>query len=55
MNLLVLGALAGGLSGAIGFFLAGRFHGEEKGEKLYPVYSASFFGLMILASKFIPL
>ena len=55
MNLLVLGALAGGLSGAVGFFLAGRVHGEEKGEKLYPVYSVSFFGIMILAAKFIAL
>ena len=53
MNLLMLGALAGGFSGAVGFFLAGRFHGEEKGGKIYPVYAVSFFGLMVMAAKFV--
>ncbi|TDP52164.1 hypothetical protein C8D79_2814 [Bacteriovorax stolpii] len=53
MNLLMLGALAGGFSGAFGFFLAGKFHGNDKGEKLYPIYSATFFGLIVLATKFL--
>ena len=55
MNLLMLGAVAGGVSGAAGFFLAGRFHGEEKGEKIYPLYALSFFGLMILAARLVVL
>lgn len=49
----MIGALAGGVSGAFGHFLAGKFHGDEKGQKLYPVYSVTCFGLMILGSKFI--
>lgn len=53
MNILMLGALAGGFSGAFGFFLAGKFHGNDKGEKLYPIYSATFFGLIVLATKFL--
>nr|BDT28351.1 hypothetical protein BHI3_18170 [Bacteriovorax sp. HI3] len=53
MNLLMLGALAGGFSGAFGFFLAGKFHGNDKGERLYPIYSATFFGLIVLATKFL--
>ena len=53
MNLLMLGALAGGFSGAFGFFLAGKLHGNDKGERLYPIYSATFFGLIVLATKFL--
>ena len=53
MNYLMIGALAGGVSGAFGHFLAGKVHGNEKGEQIYPVYSVTFFGIMILASKFI--
>ncbi|MEA9358180.1 hypothetical protein SHI21_18240 [Bacteriovorax sp. PP10] len=53
MNNLMIGAVAGGLSGAVGHFLAGKFHGNEKGQKIYPVYSATFFGLMVLGAKFI--
>lgn len=49
----MLGALAGGVSGAFGFFLAGKFHGNDKGERLYPIYSATFFGLIVLATKFL--
>lgn len=51
MNYYMIGAVAGGLSGAFGHFLAGKFHGEEKGQKIYPVYSATFFGLMVLGAK----
>lgn len=51
MNYLLVGAVAGGVSGAIGYFLAGKVHGVEKGQKIYPMYSATFFGVMVLASK----
>lgn len=51
MNYLMIGAVAGGLSGALGHFFAGKFHGDEKGQKIYPVYSATFFGLMVLGAK----
>lgn len=47
----MLGALAGGVSGAFGFFLAGKFHGKEAGETLYPLYAATFFGLIVLSAK----
>lgn len=53
MNSLMIGAVAGGLSGAFGHFIAGKFHGEDKGEKIYPIYAASFFGLIVLAAKLI--
>lgn len=49
----MLGALAGGFSGAFGYFLAGKFHGNEKGETLYPVYAVAFFGIMVTAAKFL--
>jgi hypothetical protein len=55
MNYLLIGAVAGGVSGAFGHFLAGKVHGEEKGQKIYPAYSATFFGLMVLGSKLIAL
>ncbi len=55
MNYLMIGAVAGGISGAAGHFLAGKFHGDEKGEKIYPVYSATFFGLMVLGAKLVTL
>lgn len=51
MNYLMIGALAGGVSGAFGHFLAGKVHGDEKGQKIYPVYSVTFFGIMVFASK----
>ena len=51
MNLLLMGALAGGLSGAFGHFLAGKLHGPQKGEKIYPLYAATFFGLIVLATR----
>ena len=51
MNILLIGALAGGLSGAFGHFLAGKFHGPQNGEKIYPLYAATFFGLMVLTAK----
>ena len=52
---LLLGAVAGGLSGAFGHFLAGKFHGDEKGERVYPLYAAIFFGLMVLTAKVVEL
>ena len=53
MNYLMIGAIAGGVSGAFGHFLAGKVHGEEKGQKIYPAYSVTFFGLMVLGAKLI--
>lgn len=53
MNLILIGALAGGFSGAFGFFLAGKLHGTEKGERIYPLYAATFFGLLVLSAKFL--
>ncbi len=47
----MLGALAGGFSGAFGFFLAGKFHGSDKGESLYPIYSVTFFALIVVTAK----
>lgn len=55
MNYLMIGAVAGGVSGAFGHFLAGKVHGDEKGQKIYPVYSATFFGLFVLGAKLIAL
>ena len=49
----MIGALAGGGSGAFGHFLAGKVHGNEKGQQIYPAYSVVFFGMMVLASKLI--
>lgn len=49
----MLGALAGALSGALGFYLAGKFHGNEKGAKIYPLYSATFYGLIVLTTRFL--
>ncbi len=51
MNIILIGALAGGFAGAFGFFLAGKVHGNEKGEQLYPLYAATFFGLLVLSAK----
>ena len=51
MNYLMIGALAGGVSGAIGHFLAGKVHGDEKGQQIYPFYSVTFFGMMVLGAK----
>jgi hypothetical protein len=55
MNLVMLGALAGGVSGAAGYFLAGKFHEEEKIETLYPVYAIVFFCTIIISAKFLVL
>ena len=55
MNLLMLGAVAGGFSGAFGYLVADKIHGEEKVKTIYPVYAVSLFGLMILATKLITL
>ena len=48
----MLGALAGGVSGAFGYLLAGKFHGLEKGEKIYPAYALTLFVALLMAAKF---
>ena len=52
MNLLMLGALAGGVSGAAGYFVAERFHDQEKIDTIYPMYAAAFFIAIVIASRF---
>ncbi|MBC7714230.1 MAG: hypothetical protein H7177_12880 [Rhizobacter sp.] len=54
-NVILLGALGGGMSGAAGYFLAEKVHGNEKVNDLYPVYAVILFGLVVIASKFLPL
>ena len=54
-NVLMIGAMAGGVSGAAGYLLADKVHGSEKVNQLYPVYAVIFFGLLIVTSKFLPL
>ena len=51
MNVVMIGAVAGGVSGAIGYFLAGKVHGTEKGNQIYPLYSVVLFGMVVTASK----
>jgi hypothetical protein len=55
MTLVMIGAVAGGVSGAAGYFVAGKFHGEEKVETLYPLYAAALFVVMVVATKLIAL
>ena len=52
MNQVIIGALAGGFSGSVGFLIAGKFHGKEKGKEWYPAYSALLFCAIILTIKF---
>lgn len=51
MNIVMIGAVAGGVSGAVGYFLAGKFHGDEKGTQIYPIYAVALFGIAVLASR----
>lgn len=51
MDIVLIGALAGAVSGAIGYFLAGKFHGNEQGIKIYPLYSVTLFSTIVLAFK----
>lgn len=52
MGLLLIGAVAGGFSGAAGYLIAGKIHGKEKIEMIYPAYAALCFAAIILAAKF---
>ena len=52
MNIVILGAMAGGISGAVGYFLAGKVHGSEKGNELYPLYAVALFCTAVLINKF---
>lgn len=51
----MLGAMAGGVSGAAGYFFADKVHGSEKVNQIYPVYAVIFFGLVVQVSKLLPL
>ena len=47
----MLGALLGGVSGAAGYFMAGKFHGDEKVTQIYPIYAVILFGITVAASR----
>jgi hypothetical protein len=51
MNQIILGAMAGWFSGGLGYIIAGKFHGEEKGQTWYPAYAAVLFCSVIVAAK----
>lgn len=53
MNLLIIGAVAGGLSGAAGYFLAEKIHGKERIEAIYPAYAAALFIALVIISRFV--
>lgn len=55
MNIVMIGAVAGGVSGAVGYFLAGKFHGAEKVNQIYPLYAVSLFAIAVVASRLIML
>lgn len=56
MTNIIVGAIAGGVAGAVGYFLANKFHNKEKAKTLYVVYMmAIFFPLnTILLNVFVP-
>ncbi len=54
MNIVMIGAVAGGISGAVGFFFASKVHGDEKGNQLYPIYAVTIFAALVLTSKLLP-
>jgi hypothetical protein len=47
----MLGAIAGGVSGAVGYFIAGKFHGDEKVTQIYPIYAVILFGIAVGTSR----
>lgn len=51
MNIVLIGAVAGAVSGAIGYFIASKFHGNDLGTKIYPLYSVTMFSTIILVFK----
>jgi hypothetical protein len=53
MDHILLGAIAGGFSGSVGYLVAGKFHGKEKGESIYPMYAAALFCTIVLVFKFV--
>ena len=50
MEQILLGAIAGGFSGALGHFTAGKIHDKDKAQKIYPIYSSIIFVILIAAT-----
>lgn len=53
MSLLLLGAVAGGASGALGYITAEKIHSKDLVEQYYPLYSLVFFSILIVCAKLI--
>ena len=51
MELILLGALAGGCSGALGHLTASKIHEKEKAEKIYPLYALVFFSILVVCAQ----
>lgn len=51
MELLLVGALAGGASGALGYFTASKFHQKDLVERIYPLYSLIFFVTLVVGAR----
>lgn len=47
MNLILLGALAGGCSGALGHLAASKIHEKDLAERIYPLYAFIFFAILV--------
>ena len=45
MDKVLISGLFGAFAGAIGYALAKKIHGGDLGEKCYPIYSLTLFGL----------
>lgn len=43
MTNIIIGAIAGGVAGAVGYFLANKFHNKDKAKTLYVVYMMAIF------------
>ncbi len=53
MDKVIMSGLFGAFAGAIGFAMAKRIHGADIGEKCYPIYSLSLFGMCHTVAFFI--
>ncbi len=51
MELLLVGAIAGGASGALGYFTASKFHQKDLVERIYPIYSLIFFVALVVGAR----
>lgn len=51
MELLLVGAIAGSASGALGYFTASKFHQKDLAERIYPLYSLVFFIALVVGAR----